>query len=128
MGKINLHKPTHMSDCEAKIEYDANDIVGIKSVVGNDNCLGTNFYIKGLPEKQFCLETANNLKKLIQENKTEESFSIIQSGIGNVMTVGNENQAYAGGKEGGWAISGWWITLIGTLIGVAALTMAICAL
>jgi hypothetical protein len=37
-----------------------------------------------------------------------------------ISYVGAGNQASTG-KEGGWAISGWWIALIGTLVGVAAL-------
>ena len=125
MGKITLHTPIHLSDYETTSEYEANDIIHIKSVIGDDNRGGTKFYIKGMLKEQFCSETVNKLKKLIQDNKTEEKpFFIVQSGSGNAMAVGNSNQASTGGKEGGWAISGWWITLIGTLIGVAALTMA----
>ena len=129
MAVIRLHTPMHLSDNETTTEYEANDIIHVKSVVGDDNRDGTEFYIKGMYERQFCLETANKLKKLIQDNKTEEKpFSIVQSGSGNAMAVGSSNQASTSGKEGGWAISGWWITFIGTLVGVAALVMAIYAL
>lgn len=116
----------HTSDNKTTTEFEANDIIHVKSVVGDDDRDGTEFYIKGMIERQFCLETANILKKLIQDNKTEEkSFSIVQSGNGNAMALGRDNQASVDGKEGGWAISGWWITLIGTLLGLVGLVWVI---
>lgn len=133
MGKIVLHTPMHSCDAPMYLldktatttEFEANDIILVKSVVGDDNRDGTNFYIKGISDKQFCLENVNTLKKLIQDNKTEDKpFSIVQSGNHNAMAVGSGNQASIGGKEGGWAISGWWITLIGTLVGIAGLVLA----
>lgn len=125
MGKITLHTPIHLSDNETITEFEANDIIHIKSVVGDDDRGGTHFYVRGINERQYCSESANTLKKLVRDNKTEEKpFSIVQSGSGNAMAVGSDNQASTG-KEGGWAISGWWITLIGTLIGMTALAWTI---
>ncbi len=84
MGKIILHTPMHLSDENTTTEYEANDIIHVKSIVGNDNRDGTHFYINGMPERQSCLESANILKNLIQKNKTnKEKFSIGSMHIGD---------------------------------------------
>lgn len=84
MAVIRLHTPMHLSDNETTTEYEANDIIHVKSVVGDDDREGTEFYINGMFERQFCLESANTVKKLIQENKTdEEAFSIGSVHIGD---------------------------------------------
>lgn len=84
MAKVTLHTPMHLSDSETTTEYEVNDIIHVKSVVGDDDRECTNFYLKGVTERQFCLESANILKKLIQENKTEEEeFSVGSIHIGD---------------------------------------------
>lgn len=116
MAKIKLHTPIFTNDSEATTEYEVNDIIHMKSVTGDNDGQGTKFYLKGVSEEQFCLESVNILKKLVEDNKIEEKpFSIVQSGSGNSMSVGSGNQAISGR---GWAKSGWWLTLIGVLIGV----------
>ncbi len=69
MGLITLHTPMHMTDSDTTTEFEANDIIQVKSVVGDDNRDGSHFWIRGIPERQHCLESAKTLKKLIQENK-----------------------------------------------------------
>jgi hypothetical protein len=124
MAIIKLHTPIHTLDYNTTTDYEANDIIHVESAGGEDDGVGTNFYIKGVDEIQFCLETANKLKQLINDNKTEEKqFSVFQSGSGNAMAIGNGNESSVGGKEGGWTISGWWIGLIGTVAGLIALAL-----
>jgi hypothetical protein len=71
MANIQLHTPTHMQDSETTTEYEANDIVHVSSVVGNDLAEGTHFYLRGVPEKQFCLEPARTVKQLVTANKNQ---------------------------------------------------------
>ncbi len=51
MAVIRLHTPMHLSDNETTTEYEANDIIHVKSVVGDDDREGTEFYIKS--RRQF---------------------------------------------------------------------------
>jgi hypothetical protein len=69
MAMIKLHTPTCMQDYETITEFDANDIRHIVSVVGNDEEQGTHFYLKGISEKQFCLEPAKQVKQMVADNK-----------------------------------------------------------
>jgi hypothetical protein len=84
MAMIQLHTPILLSDNETTTEYEANNIIHVQSVFGDDDSGGTNFYISGVPEKQFCLESANTVKQLIQENETKEDmFSVGSIHIGD---------------------------------------------
>lgn len=84
MPKILLHTPMHLSDNDTTTEYEANDIIHIKSITGDDDEGGTYFWIAGVPEQQRCDESVNVLKKLIQDNETEDAaFSIGSVHIGD---------------------------------------------
>jgi len=69
MATIQLHTPHHMQDTETKTEYEANDIIHIVSVIGNDEASGTHFYVRGVPKRQHCLESANEVKQLVVAHK-----------------------------------------------------------
>ena len=66
MSKIKLHTPRYMQDQHTTTEYEVGRIVHVKSVVGNDEAAGTEFWIKGLTERQFCTESANAVKQLMK--------------------------------------------------------------
>lgn len=128
MSKITLHTPMNLSDGKTTTEFEANDIIHVKSVVGDDNRRGTHFYVRGISERQHCLESANTVKKMVQDNKIEEKpFFIAQSGSGNAMSIGSDNRTTIG-KQAGWTISGWWITLIGMIAGIVSLTLTLAAI
>jgi hypothetical protein len=73
MTKITLHTPRYLQDQETTTEYEANDIVHIESAVGDDSKEGTRFWLRDVATKQFCLESAEMVKKLVAENTTDES-------------------------------------------------------
>ena len=100
MATIQLHTPMHMQDNNTITAFEANDIIHIVSVVGDDDARGTHFYLRGVPERQFCSETAKEVKRLVASNKATAQTRVgdsvihiqgnvanIQSGNGNVATV-----------------------------------------
>lgn len=75
--KIQLHTPMNLSDRETITEFEANDISQVRSTIGDDAKEGTNFWIKNVPEEQFCVESATAVKALIKQNKSEEEIMSI---------------------------------------------------
>lgn len=67
MRTIRLKTPQHFEDNETTTEYDASKISGIKSVVGDDDREGTHFWIAGSFERQFCVESARHLRRMIED-------------------------------------------------------------
>ena len=44
-------------------------MVQVKSVTGNDDAVGTEFWIEGMSERQFCTESTNEVKRLMRFKK-----------------------------------------------------------
>lgn len=101
MAKIILHTPRHLTDDKTVTEFEADDILHVRSQLGDDNREGTLFYLKGVEKKQFCLEPAGQVKKMIEENKTD-------------------NESADKNRKGRAAIS-FWLTLISALVGLISL-------
>lgn len=69
MATFKLHTPHSRGD-DTITEYEANDIVHIKSVVGDDDAQGTHFYLRDVPgQRQFCLESAKEVKQMVAAHK-----------------------------------------------------------
>jgi hypothetical protein len=73
MALIKLHTPLHLQDNKTISEFEANDIRHIVSIVGDDDQVGTVFYLAGVPEKQMCLEPAKRVKELVAANRDSRS-------------------------------------------------------
>lgn len=87
MAIIKLHTPTHMQDDATVTEFEADDIRHIVSIVGDDNREGTHFYLKGISEKQFCLEPAREVKQLVASSKQPlQSQPVQHIHIGSIGT------------------------------------------
>ncbi len=82
MKPIRLHTPMHMSDNKTTTEFDAELIHSIKSIVGDDDREATNFYVHGSPEKQFCSESPNKLRNMIEEAKAKEEVQLGVEAVG----------------------------------------------
>ncbi len=76
MKTIRLATPQHFGDSETKTEYDASKISGIKSVVGDDEREGTHFWVAGSFERQFCLESARQVRRLIDDALNSEEVQL----------------------------------------------------
>lgn len=68
--KIKLHTPMHLSDRETITEFEADDIVQVRSAIGDDTQEGTNFWVRDVPEEQFCVESASVVRKLVEKNRS----------------------------------------------------------
>lgn len=86
MGMICLHTPKFRGD-ETTTQYDADCIVHV-SPVHKEDSKGTTFYIEGVAKEQYCTESANELRRMIEENKTQDSerFSINNLHIGDQVS------------------------------------------
>ncbi len=58
-----------MQDQTTTTEYEVGRIVHINSVVGNNDAAATEFWIEGMPERQFCTESVNELRRLMRFKK-----------------------------------------------------------
>jgi hypothetical protein len=76
MRTIKLHTPIHSEDNETQTDYDVESIVNVVSVVGNDDQQGTNFWLRGISEKQFCVEPARLVREMIAEAKSKEEVKV----------------------------------------------------
>ena len=66
MAKIKLHTPKHLSDNETITEFEAKDIIHVESITGEGNNKGAYFWIKGIGERRFCLESLNEVNLLLK--------------------------------------------------------------
>src|SRR5436305_4717885 len=82
MRTIRLTTPRHFSDTETKTVYDAAKISGIKSVVGDDDREGTHFWIAGSFERQFCVESARQLRQMIDDALNSEEVRLGAEAVG----------------------------------------------
>lgn len=117
MAKIILHTPMHLSDYKTTTEFEANDIGHIWSKVYDDNKKGTSFNLKNDYKEYSCSESANVVKRMVEENKTEEKPFVIQSGKGNAIAIGVGNQVVSG-KEENWSVIGVIATLVIGAVGI----------
>jgi hypothetical protein len=85
MRTIRLTTPLTRGDRETKTEYDADKITGIKSVVGDDDQEGTHFWIAGSFERQFCLESARQVRQMIDDAMNSEEVQLCAEAVALVM-------------------------------------------
>ena len=106
MGKIVLHKRMHLNDNEGvKREYEANDIYNINPVFGNDDDSDTTFYIRGIQKEQECIESANMVRRMVEENR-EPSESAIS--IGSYISGDQTNNNISGDQINQKGIMLWF--------------------
>jgi hypothetical protein len=84
---IKLHTPLGTEDNETQTEYDVEDILNITSVVGNDAQEGTNFWVRGSGEKQFCVEPASVVRAMIADAKSKEEVDLEPEGVRLVLAA-----------------------------------------
>lgn len=77
--QIKLHTPRYLNDTTTITEFEANDIVHVESVSGDPNEPIATFWIKGVDESRFCLESVNELKKMIEDNKDNKDNPIFNN-------------------------------------------------
>jgi hypothetical protein len=82
MRTIRLTTPLSTEDRETKTEYEADKISGIKSVVGDDDREGTHFWIAGSFERQFCVESARQLRQMIDDALNSEEVQLGAEAVG----------------------------------------------
>jgi hypothetical protein len=100
MATVKLHTPMHRQDNDTTTDYEAGDIIHIVSVVGDDEGQGTHFYLRGISEKQFCVEPAKEVKQLVATHKDTPQQPVGGNQLhfhgplrGNVVqTAGNGNR------------------------------------
>ena len=87
MSRVRLHTPRNLNDNDTTTEFEVNKIIHFNSSVGDDSKNGTKFYIDGIQEEQFCLESTNELRKLIKDHYDhKEQFSVGNIHIGDQVT------------------------------------------
>jgi len=81
VSKIILHTPRFMRDDKTTTEFEATDIIQIKSVAGDDDNGGSHFWVRGIAERQHCLESANDLRKLVEKHKNDPQQPITMGDV-----------------------------------------------
>ncbi len=76
MRTIKLTTPQDMRDEKTKTEFDASKISGISPVTGNEDERGTHFWLAGSFKRQYCRESARQVRQMIDDALNSEEVQL----------------------------------------------------